>query len=122
MAGSGKRADTNKPSNWKEKYFGKYGFKSKKQSVKIKPFNLLYIEDKLNSLLKDKMIEKENDIYNIDAQKLGFNKLLSKGKVSNKLRINVMYASKNAVEKIKAAGGEVTGLATKENKEAEVKH
>ena len=30
MAGTGKRADQNKPSIWKnKKYFGKYGFKKK---------------------------------------------------------------------------------------------
>jgi large subunit ribosomal protein L15 len=114
MAGSGKRADTNKPSNWKLRYFGKRGFKSKKQVVEIKAFNLLYIEDKLNSLLKKKMVEKEGDFYNVDAEKLGFNKLLSKGNVSNKFKIKVMYASKNAVEKIKSAGGDV-GIAKKES-------
>ena len=122
MAGSGKRSDSKKPSNWKEKYFGKHGFKSKKQGIKIKALNLLDIENRLNSLLKEKIIEKENDFYDIDAEKLGFNKLLSKGNVSNKFRIKVMYASKNAIEKVKAAGGNVTGLANKENKEAEIKH
>ncbi len=119
MAGSGKRSDSKKPSIWKKRYFGKRGFKSKKQGVKIKSFNLLDIEDNLDSLLKNKSIVKENDFYNIDAQKLGFNKLLSEGKVMNKLKIKVMFASKNAINKVKAAGGEVS-LVGEEVKKAEV--
>ncbi|MBS3102564.1 uL15 family ribosomal protein [Candidatus Woesearchaeota archaeon] len=115
MAGTGKRADSKKPSIWKERYFGKYGFKSKSQ-LKIKPFNLLYIEDNFDSLLGRKIIEKDNDFYDVDAGKLGFNKLLSSGRVSKKFRIRVMYASKNAIEKVKAAGGEVTLLS--QSKEA----
>ena len=40
MAGSGKRADSKKPSLWKERYFGKIGFKSKKPvSRKILTFS-----------------------------------------------------------------------------------
>src|SRR3989344_3872679 len=108
MAGSGKRADSKKPSIWKERYFGKYGFISKKQGIKINSFNLSYIEENFDSLLKKNIIVKENNFYNVDAQKLGFNKLLSKGNISNKLRIKVMFASKNAIEKVKAAGGEVS--------------
>ena len=118
MAGSGKRADSKKPSIWKERYFGKYGFKSKKQGIKISAFNLSYIEENFGSLLKKNIIVKENNFYDIDAQKLGFNKLLSKGNISNKLRIKVMFASKNAIEKVKAAGGEVN-LFGKDSKKAE---
>ena len=119
MAGTGKRADSKKPSIWKDnRYFGKYGFKSKKQGIKISAFNLSYIEEKFDSLLKKDIIVKENNFYNVDAQKLGFNKLLSKGNISNKLRIKVMFASKNAIEKVKAAGGEVS-LFEKGSKKAE---
>jgi len=119
MAGTGKRSDSKKPSIWNKRYFGKRGFKSKKQGAKIKSFNLLDIEDNLDSLLKNKIIVKENDFYNIDAQKLGFNKLLSSGKVMNKLKIKVVFASKNAINKVKAAGGEVS-LVGEEVKKAEV--
>ena len=119
MAGSGKRADSKKPSIWKERYFGKCGFISKKQGIKINSFNLSYIEENFDSLLKKDIIVKENNFYNVDAQKLGFNKLLSKGNISNKLKIKVMFASKNAIEKVKAAGGEVS-LFEKGSKKAEV--
>ena len=77
-----------------------------------------YIEENFDSLLKKNIIVKENNFYNVDVQKLGFNKLLSKGNISNKLRIKVMFASKNAIEKVKAAGGEVN-LFGKDSKKAE---
>lgn len=114
FAGSGKRADSKKPSVWNRKYFGKHGFKSKGQKLKIMPFNLLYIADNFDSLLKKNIMVKENDYYELDAKNLGFNKLLSKGKATSKFKINVMFASKNAIEKVKAAGGEVTLSTNKE--------
>ena len=43
----------------------------------------------------------------IDLSKLGFNKLLSQGKVINKLKIKTSSSSQNAIDKIKQAGGEV---------------
>lgn len=110
MAGSGKRSDARKPSTWNAKYFGKFGFKKKNQGPRIKPFNFIYLEENINSLVKKKFVEKENDYYNVDAQKLGFNKLLSQGKITKKFRIKVSKASKQAIEKIKSASGEVIGL------------
>ena len=46
--------------------------------------------------------------------KMGFNKLLSQGKVLNKFKIKVDCASKKAVEKIKSGGGVVDFLEEKE--------
>ena len=109
MAGSGKRADTKKPSLWKERYFGKLGFVSKSKIVVI-PINIWQIEEKLNKWVADKKIKKDNEVYEIDLEKLGYNKLLSEGVVKNKLKIKTPYASKNSVEKIKKAGGEIIGL------------
>ena len=107
-AGSGKRADSKKPSNWKDtKYFGKHGFKNLGFKKTIKTINLLEIEQKLPSLVSKKLISKENDIYVVDLKKIGFNKLLGKGKPTKKYKITTEYASKNIIEKIKKAGGEV---------------
>lgn len=105
-AGSGKRSDSKKPSNWKDKrYFGKYGFVSKSRK-NIVPVNIGYIDTNLNKLQGD-AIKNENNFYSVDLGRLGFNKLLSSGKVSNKYKIKVQYASKKAIEKIKNRGGEV---------------
>ena len=110
MAGSGKRADTKKPSIWKEVYFGKHGFVSKTPKVKMNPVNINYIEQHLNKFVSSSMAKKENGFYSIDIEKLGFNKLLGEGKAYNKFKIKTPYASKTAIEKIKNAGGEIIGL------------
>ena len=111
MAGTGKRADSKKPSIWKDKhYFGKYGFTSKTPKVKINAINIGYIETHLNKYITESLISKEGTIYLVELKKLGFNKLLGNGRVSLKFKISTPYASKSAVDKIKQAGGEVIGL------------
>ncbi len=109
MAGTGKRGDAKKPSIWKDtKYFGKYGFtRPNKIVIKINAINLKTIEQRLESLLAKKLVEKKNDSYIIDLKKLGFNKVLSTGKITKKFNIKCDYASKKAVEKIKESGGSI---------------
>ncbi len=109
MAGTGKRGDAKKTKIWKnKKYFGKYGFKRpKKIIIKINAINIKAIEQNLESFLLKKLIEKSNDTYVIDLEKLGFNKLLSEGNPTKKLNIICNYASKKSVEKIEKAGGNV---------------
>ena len=106
-AGSGKRADTKKPSLWGHKYFGKHGFKSKRIKT-INPINIDYLEENIEKLRLKNLATKENDIFHIDLEKLGFDKLLGTGKVLNKYKIKISHASKRAVEKIKNSGGELT--------------
>jgi len=107
-AGSGKRADSKKPSIWKDtKYFGKHGFKNLGFKKKINAINLIEIEEKLGSFESDKLISREKDFYVVDLAKLGFNKLLGKGNPTKKYKITTEYASKKIMEKIKQAGGEV---------------
>ena len=107
MAGSGKRSDSKKPSLWKGKYFGKHGFVSKGIKKDINSVNISYIEENISKLDSQKLVNKENDFFSIELKKLGFNKLLSKGNVTNKYKIKVLYASKKAIEKIKNNGGDV---------------
>ncbi len=120
MAGTGKRGDAKKPSIWKnKKYFGKHGFtRPKKITIKIKAINLKTIEQKLESLLSKKLIEKKNDSYVVDLKKLGFNKLLSTGKITKKFSIKCEYASKKAIDKIKKSG---SNIILEEKKVKEVK-
>ncbi|MBW2966126.1 uL15 family ribosomal protein [Candidatus Woesearchaeota archaeon] len=110
MAGTGKKGDVKKPCIWKDtKYFGRYGFK-KKYAKKVNAINLSYFEKKLDRLLADKLIVKEGDNYVIDAAKLGFNKILGYAKLTKKFKITAASFSKDAAEKIKAAGGEAIEL------------
>lgn len=119
MAGTGKRADSKKPSIWKEDYFGKYGFVSKTPKVRIDAVNISYIEEHLDKLISRNLVKKENEFYSIELEKLGFNKLLGDGRVSVKFKIKAPYASKAAIEKVKEAGGEVIGMIEAENNKSE---
>ena len=110
MAGSGKRSDAKKPSIWKKRYFGKFGFVSKTPKIKINAVNVGYIEQHMHKLVSSGLAKKENDFYLLELKQLGYNKLLGDGRVSIKLKITAPYASKAAVEKVKEAGGEVIGL------------
>ena len=108
MGGTGKRADQVKTLIWKDKkYFGKYGFISKGIKEKINAVNIDVIEGNLKKLIEKNLITREKDVYIVDLEKLGYNKLLGNGAVVNKFRINTKYASQNAIEKVKEAGGEV---------------
>jgi len=108
LAGTGKRADSIKTLYWKDKkYFGKHGFKPKGTKKYIKAINLSDINERLDKSLANKLIVKEGDHYVVDLKKLGYNKLLGAGKVVNKFKINVKYASGKAIKRIKQAGGEV---------------
>jgi len=111
-AGTGKRAKCKMPraGRWANMDFGKHGFKFKGVSVDMVPINVIYLDAKVDSWVAEKKVVLENGVYVVDLPKLGFNKLLSCGKTSKKFRINVPFASKSAVDKIAAAGGEVVGL------------
>lgn len=122
MAGSGKRGDAKKTLYWKDKkYFGKHGFKMKGVKKEVKAINIGDIEENLNRFLEKGLIAKEGDVYNIDLGKLGYDKLLGKGKIINKFKIKAKSASGNSIERVKQAGGEVVLEIKKEEKTKEVK-
>lgn len=109
MAGTGKRAQSKKPSIWKDlDYFGKHGFIKKNIKVIVNPVNVSRIDETAEKLVAKKLAQKGKDGYEIKLADLGLNKLLGSGKVRNRLRITALMASKKAVEAVRAAGGEVT--------------
>ena len=117
MAGTGKRADSKKPSVWKDlNYFGKHGFVSKTPRIKIRAINVSFIESHMNNYLQQNLVTKDKDFYDVDLEKLGYNKLLGDGRVSMKFKIKTPYASKSAIEKVQEAGGQVTDLIQKSEK------
>ncbi len=106
-AGSGKRADSKKPSLWGDwPISGRFGFTSI-YARKLKVINIEDVEDKLTQWHNEKKIENKGDAYTVDLEKLGYHKLLSRGKPSHKLHISVSSASAKAKDKIAAAGGSV---------------
>jgi large subunit ribosomal protein L15 len=115
MSGTGKRSEAKlmKMTGGDPMYLGKHGFVSV-GARKINAVNIEYIEQKLDALTLALKIKKEKDLYLINLEELGFNKLLSKGNAKHKMKITAEMASSNAVEKIKQAGGEVILPAGKE--------
>jgi len=118
MAGSGKRADQKKPSIWKEAYFGKSGFSSKSRAPEMHIVNIKSIEDRLDNLVAKGLVKHDKDTYTLNLADLGYNKLLSTGKVTKKFMIKTDFATETAVEKIKEAGGNVEVKAKKAEKMA----
>ena len=73
----------------------------------IKAVNIKFLEANILKLNSQNLVNKDDEFFSVDLKKLGFNKLLSSGKVTNKYKIKVPYASKKAIEKIKNNGGSV---------------
>lgn len=113
MAGSGKRADHKKPTILKlygNEYFGRHGFNRPQGLTKeIRAINLDMLQSKLDYYLANKLITKEKDFFVVDLEKLGYDKLLGKGRLSVKLKVKASYLSARAVEKIEGKGGMVLG-------------
>jgi large subunit ribosomal protein L15 len=106
-AGSGKRADSKKPSIWKNKdYFGKYGFVNVSKR-EINTINIRDIEERLDKYLAEKKITFSNNVYAIDLSLFGVDKLLGSGAAKHSFMIKVASASAQAIEKIEEAGGKV---------------
>lgn len=106
-AGSGKRGDANKPSNWKnKKQFGKYGFKMGKKHIP-KTINIKIIEDNIGTFIAEGIAKKEGDKYILDIANLGYEKLLATGKATLKMEITAELASAKAIEKVGSTGGKV---------------
>jgi large subunit ribosomal protein L15 len=108
-AGTGKRGDVKKPSEWKAgNKQGKFGFKSKSQRIVFKTINLKTIEDTIEKLVKGGFAKIQNGSYYLNLETLGYNKLLSTGKVTRKYMITTLVAVPNAIAKIQEAGGNVS--------------
>jgi len=106
LAGTGKRADSIKPSIWENpKFFGRHGFTSLRLAVSS--VNISQLEEHLEQYLEEKLISQDKGAYIIKLQDLGFDKLLGT-KATKKLLITAASASKKALEAVKKAGGEVT--------------
>lgn len=100
MAGTGKRADTKKPTiinDYGNDYFGKRGFVVPK-SISYEAINL----KDLNVLAEKYSLKGE-----IKLEDYGYQKLLAVGKLNYPLKITVKMASPKAIEKVKNTGGSV---------------
>lgn len=108
-AGSGKRADSKKPSFWKDKdYFGRRGF-NRKQSLREHhiSINVGALDENLESFISSGIAKKNGKGYLIDLNKAGYTKLLGSGSLKHSYEIIVENFSKKAKEKVEKAGGTI---------------
>ncbi len=109
-AGSGKRADQKKPSMLQMGIvFGKHGFKKKQPRV-IKAVNLGWIQAKLPGLHAAGKVNEKAGLVEVDLSKLGYNKVLGGGRLTQKVAITTEYASASVKGKVEKAGGKLTVL------------
>ncbi|MDI6916323.1 MAG: uL15 family ribosomal protein [Thermoplasmatales archaeon] len=81
-------------------HFGRKGFKRPQKVAKEeKTVNIWEIE-KFN-------VKNVDGVLTLDLNELGYDKLLGAGKIKKPMKITVHKASKNAVEKVKEAKGEI---------------
>ncbi|MCK4717303.1 MAG: uL15 family ribosomal protein [Thermoplasmata archaeon] len=81
-------------------HFGRHGFKRPQKVLAREAILALNVRD------VDKMA-KDQGLKEIDLSSMGFGKLLGSGKIEKPLKITVDTASPLAMEKVKAAGGEI---------------
>ncbi len=98
--------------SWVVKYaptwFGKHGFNPPKGLKEdVSEINVGELEEKINEWLLKGLAKKEKDMVIIDLSKIGYNKLLGRGRITEPVKIYVPYATELAVKKIEEAGGEV---------------
>lgn len=100
MAGSGKRADTKKPTIinlYGNDYFGRHGFvvpqKKHVEAINVKDLPAL--------------MEQHHLTGEVNLNSLGYGKLLASGTLPHPVKVTVERASKQAIEKVKSAGGDV---------------
>ncbi len=90
-------------------HFGKHGFKSiyTKETAPPVTVNVGWLDENAESLLQQKLAEKEGNKIKIEATKLGVDKILGSGRVTKALIIVADSCSKTVKQKIEAAGGEL---------------
>ena len=86
-------------------YFGKKGFTSPQQLVKEgKIINVGNIDE----LAEKFAVKTEQGLLSINLTKLGYQKLLGKGKITKSLTLNVPLCTKSAAEKVEKIGGHIS--------------
>ncbi|MET1100875.1 MAG: uL15 family ribosomal protein [Pyrodictiaceae archaeon] len=108
--------------SWVVKYaptwFGKHGFnRPPKLEKKVVGINVGELDESLEALVEKGLASREGDLYVVDLSKLGYNKLLGRGRVTHKIRVLVESATEEAVNKIASAGGEVVLLSGEREEE-----
>lgn len=106
-AGTGKRAGQKK-AGLKNFKLGAVGFLPRRDMATVRALNLdFFTKARVDGLVAEGLATQEQTVVVVDLQKLGYQKLLGSGSLGLKLKVIAKSCSKQAEEKVKAAGGEV---------------
>lgn len=97
-------------SRWK---FGIKGFNRPQDMTRIHNVNTLNVKDldlKIDEFVLKNIATKSGNSFTINLEDLNIQKILGRGEITKKINVSVNKASKQAIEKIEAAGGKVTLL------------
>lgn len=105
--------------SWAVKYapdwYGSHGFARPPNLVaRWITMNVGELDEKIEDLVKQGVAVKVGDEYHVDLLSIGVNKLIGEGRVTKRLVVRVLAASKKAVAKIKQAGGQVVTSAVEQ--------
>jgi len=89
-------------------YFEKRGFISQKAiSTKTNVINVGELDELANQLTAEKKLERKQKKIFLDLDKLGYDKLLGLGKITEPMLVKVVAHSEAAAKKIEEAGGQI---------------
>lgn len=89
-------------------YYGKRGFTSPRSlGRRVNILNVGELEELASKLAMERKLEKRGRKAFLDLDKLGYDKLLAKGRVTRPLLVKVASYSKAAARKIEEAGGKI---------------
>lgn len=89
-------------------YFGKKGFKSKQSlDQRLKLVNVGELEELADKQAAKELVERKEGKVLLDLNKLGYDKLLGKGKITTPVLVKVLSYSELAARKIENAGGRI---------------
>ena len=122
MSGTGKRGDQKKTlilNLYGNDYFGKSKtLRAGRKISKLDSMNVGHISEHISALVKQGIAKDNKGTYDINISEY---KLLGEGEIKIKAKITAGTASKQAVEKVKKAGGEVIALRAPKVKKVVVK-
>ena len=110
-SGTGKRGQHNVSYYYAKgiKPLGRHGIRVSRRDIKKDiAINIGDLDVQLDRLATQNKIKKEGSTYLVTLSAIGYDKVLGSGEVAHKIKLTGK-ASAGAIEKIKAAGGEVTG-------------
>jgi len=88
-------------------YFGKKGFTPRGVRQKVNAINVGELDELIGRLSREQKLEKKGGKVVVDLERLGYDKLLGMGKITQPTLVKVSSYSKTAVKKVEEAEGHV---------------